>query len=211
MNRIVIIVSTGGAVLSKVLEVQEVKEMIQLVVSDRQCGAIKLAEKHGIPTMIIESQNGNDFSKKLVDFFGKHEVGLFISFYTRLLSQCFLSRFENRVLNFHPSILPACPGMDGFGDTIRSGSKFIGATVHFVDEGMDTGKPLIQSCYPLDHTKSISENRHRVFVQQCKMLIQISQWFKFNRIYGQDILNAKYEFSEFNPNLDSELALEFKL
>ncbi|MDA1381029.1 formyltransferase family protein [Plesiomonas shigelloides subsp. oncorhynchi] len=82
---------------------------------------------------------------------------LFISFYTRLLSDVFLKAHPHRVINFHPSILPACPGMDGFGDTLKSGALFIGSTVHFIDEGMDTGKPILQAAFP-EIRKKVSLN-----------------------------------------------------
>ncbi|MBD3843021.1 MAG: hypothetical protein IE909_14300 [Campylobacterales bacterium] len=157
------------------------------------------------------SNNGSYFSKKLSEQLEFDSGCFFVSFYTRLLSSNFLNKYENRVLNFHPSILPACRSMDGFGDTVKSGSRFIGSTVHFVDEGIDTGKPLIQSCYPFQSDLSLNMNRHRVFVQQCKMLIQLVEWLNDGRIVGTNILDAKYEFSEFVPNLDSDIAINFTI
>lgn len=81
------------------------------------------------------------------------------------------------MINFHPSILPACPGMDGFGDTLKSGALFIGSTVHFIDEGMDTGKPILQAAFPRNPGESITKLRHRVFLQQVISLLQVVDWF----------------------------------
>lgn len=209
MKKIIVIASTGGGILSKVLSVPSVRESIAMVVSDRQCGALNVAERFKIPNLILESKTGVEFCEKLIDRFDEKSFDSVISFYTRLLSSSFLSKFDGKVLNMHPSVLPACPGLDGFGDTVKSGSKFIGATLHFVDEGVDTGKPLMQSIYPYLPNKTVEENRHRVFVQQCKMFIQFVEWLNSGRIAEEQVNDAHYEFSEFIPNLDSEIAKSF--
>lgn len=209
MKKIVVIASTGGAVLSKVLHLASIKKSIFMVVSDRQCGALDVAQKFGIDTKILSAKNGKEFSLKLVDFFEDEDIDYFLSFYTRILTEDLLNTYKDKVLNFHPSILPACPGLDGFGDTVKSGSKFIGSTLHFVDTGIDTGIPLIQSSFPYQPFLTLEENRHRVFVQQCKIFIQFTEWVNENRVKGYSILESKYGLSEFAPNLDSNLAIEF--
>ena len=126
-----------------------------------------------------------------------------------------LVAFEGRIVNFHPSILPAAPGRDGFGDTVRFGARFIGSTVHLVDSGMDTGRPLLQASWPNDPNQPIAERRHRVFVQQCKSLIQIVRWFEEGRVEcdGAElrVSGARFDHSEFSPNLDFEVAIDFDI
>ena len=182
-----------------------------MVVSDRSCDAIKVAESHGIKTSILKSSCGTEFSAKLIDLFKEDNVDAFLSFYTKLFSSEFVNSYPFKVYNFHPSILPACPGMDGFGDTIKSGSKFIGSTLHLVDEGLDTGKPLIQSVYPLNSNISLTRNRHIIFVQQCKIFIQFVIWLSQDRIDKNVVREANYLFEEFSPNLDSTEAKLFSV
>lgn len=211
MKKIVVIASTSGSVLSKVLRLEEVKTSIYMVVSDRNCGAIQVAKSNGLKTAIFNSKTGRDFSDKLIEFFREDKIDAFLSFYTRLLSLDFLNTFPSKVYNFHPSILPAHPGNSGFCDTIKSESKFIGSTLHLVDEGIDTGKPLIQSVFPYNPNISIRENRHIIFVQQCKILIQFIIWLNQNRIQKNIVKDASYLFEEFSPNLEHNLAKYFSI
>lgn len=209
MKKVVIIISTAGSVLSKVLEIDEIKRSIYYIISDRECGAIEVARRHNIPYEVLVSKNSSEFSDKLNTFFSDITIDMFVSFYTKLFKGEFLNSTRGKLINFHPSILPACPGLDGFGDTVRSGSQYIGSTVHFVDGGIDTGRPIFQSCTSYNPDISIEENRHKVFVQQCKMLIQIIVWLNNDRIDSRGIRDGEYMFSEFVPNLDSRLAIDF--
>lgn len=209
MKKIVIIASTNGSVLSKVINMQLMKDNIFMIVSDRECGAIHLAKENNIAHKIFQSANGADFSNKLYEFFCSLEIDMFFSFYTRIFSGQFLKTFKGKILNFHPSILPACPGRKGFEDTVAFGAKFIGSTLHLVDEGIDTGKPIIQSITPFDPSLNLEINRHKVFIQQCKIFIQAVEWLLQDRLHEEMIIDGKYEFSEFVPNLESALAINF--
>ncbi|WFP51672.1 formyltransferase family protein [Methylomonas sp. EFPC3] len=214
MIKAVIISSTNGGVLSKLLEKKYFRDRVINVVSDRRCRAIEIAQDFGIPTKIFETKSGRSFSNFLLDEYRLNPPDLYISFYTKIFKGEFLIASKNRVINLHPSILPACRGLDGFGDTINSGSKFIGATIHLIDEGIDTGYPIIQSAIPFNPEKSIAENRHIIFVQQCKMLLQVLRWWEEKRIKFNEngypiITNCSYKAGEFSPNLDFEEAIDF--
>jgi len=205
--KIIFLASTNGSVLNKLLSNGFLLNNIDIIISDRECGAIELAKKFNINFKILESKSGQEFSDYLLKEYPVHDNHLFISFYTRLLKGDFLNVHKNRIINLHPSILPACPGMDGFGDTIKSGAKFIGSTVHFIDSGIDTGLPIIQSSIPYNPNISVAENRHKIFIQQCKMLVQVIEWFIQRRIvvnseHSVTVCNAEYKMSEFVPNLD---------
>ena len=203
----VVISSTGGAVLRVLLENKFFRERISCVISDRQCGAIDVALEYGVTTKIYYTKNGAEFSDFLLNEFFDMPPDLFVSFYTRLFRGRFLDFSRRRLVNMHPSILPAFPGQDGFGDSIKYGVKFVGATIHLVDEGMDTGLPIIQAAIPCDPHKNIAEVRHLVFQQQCKMLLQLIKWVDQGRMVFNErgwplIVDAKYEIGEFSPNLD---------
>ena len=205
--KLIILASTNGSVLNKVLSSGYLLENIDQVISDRQCGAIDIAKKFGIKYKIIECNSGIDFSNQLLSLYPQNDSHIFISFYTRLFKGDFLTTHKNKIINLHPSVLPSFPGMNGFSDNIISGSKFIGSTIHFIDDGIDTGMPIIQSVVPYDPNVSIDKNRHKIFIQQCKMLIQVVCWFEEGRIIiGDDglirVINSNYDSSEFSPNLE---------
>ncbi len=210
MKKIVLISSTNGSVISTVLKKHHRKSIYSLV-SDRKCGALEKALSLGIPRKLLSSDTGLEFSDKLYQLYKAENIDLFISFYTKIFSGKFLNLTKDKLINFHPSILPACPGLDGFGDTIKSGGQFIGSTVHFIDSDIDTGKPILQAITPLVPSLAIKDHRHKVFIQQCKMFIQIIEWLEGNRITPNGITNAKYNFSEFVPNLESPFAIKFNI
>ncbi len=214
MIKIAVIASTGGSVLNAVLAVSYVKERVAVVLSDRECGAIDIAKKWGIASHVISTNCSLEFSNCLNSYVIENGIDIAVSFYTKLFKGGFVSQMSGRLVNLHPSILPACPGMDGFGDTIKSRSKFIGATLHLVDDGTDTGCPIIQSAIPYNPKKSLEENRHLVFISQCKMLIQYIKWYEDGRVVrlsGDDVFikDSRFEIGEFSPNLDFESAIEF--
>lgn len=203
-KNMVVLASSGGSVLDQALKVEACRQHIALVVCDRECGAVEVARQHGVAVEVLPCRTGREFSDALYDYFlDQPEVDLFISSYSRLLSGLFLQKYRGRIINFHPAILPACPGLDGFGDTLKASCKFIGATAHFVDEGMDTGSPILQAARPHDPELSDEENRQRVFQQMCRMFVQVVAWFAEGRVdqLGR-VAGARYELSEFSPNLD---------
>jgi phosphoribosylglycinamide formyltransferase-1 len=215
MLKIIIVASTSGSVFGKLLECEYFKNRIHYVVSDRQCAAIDLAKEHRIPYKVFDTQSAAQFSDFLDELVQLEGGDLLVSFYTKLFCGNLITNTQRKLINLHPSILPACPGMDGFGDTVKSGSKFIGSTIHFIDSGIDTGQPIIQSATPFDLSITLFENRHKIFIHQCKMLLQVVYWFENNRVIFHkypniSIRDAKYSFSEFSPNLDFEQAIDFK-
>lgn len=207
--KIVFICSTNASVVKHALQSGLLNGLDIEFVSDRLCGAIDFAKGQGISYRVLEASGGEEFSILLSDVYSGNDDTLFISFYTRLLTKHFLNEHIGRVINFHPSILPACPGMNGFSDTIQSGAMFVGSTVHFIDDGIDTGCPIIQGSFPRDSNAVLENLRHRVFLQQVISLIQIVNWFNAGRVKRKDthcyVLDAEYKLSEFSPNLDSNL------
>ena len=203
---IVFIASTGGAVLNQLLKHKSVQEKTLMVVSDRNCGAITKAKENNVPVNVLNASNGERFSQLLNQFFGNQEI-LYISFYTRLLSHEFLNGRAGYVFNCHPSILPACKGLDGFGDTLKSNSLFIGCTLHEVNEELDGGRSVIQCALPLDRGLDAEKNRHKVFLMQYYSTLQFLKWVFEGRFRaGKDwkLSSSNYEASTYSPNLDDD-------
>jgi len=214
MIRVAMVVSTGGSVMNAVLRSTYMRDRVCTVISDRNCPAIDLAARHGVATQTIITRDGLEFSNRLASFFSQHDHGLVLSFFTKLFRGNIVSQLQGKLVNFHPSILPACPGRRGFEDTVASGARFIGATAHLIDNGIDTGWPIIQSAIPFNPCLSLAENRHAVFVAQCRMTIQVVRWYEEERVrVGPNgeamLLNGKYEIGSFSPNLDFPMAALF--
>ena len=207
--RLVVIGSTGGGVFSTIAKHSFIKEMIFEAVSDRECGFISTAERYGLPSRKIESRDGASFSNELLKRFGDAKDLIFLSFYTRLFKGSFVSHNMGRIFNCHPSILPSFKGMRGFEDTVNYGSRFMGCTLHQVDEGMDTGCPIIQAAIPFDPELPLSENRHKVFLAQSYTTIQFLRWVYDGRFTilpsgGFSLSGVNYKPSIFSPNLDGD-------
>ncbi len=205
--KLIILCSTNGSVLSRTLEQSSyLRKKISAIVTDRPCGAEDVAHFYGITLVALHSKTGEAFSDAICKTFTLTKNDLIISFYTKLLKGKLLQQMNGRILNFHPSLLPAFPGLSGFEDTLKSGVRFMGATVHLVDEGMDTGPHVVQSARPVDPNLPVSVNRHKIFLDQCRMLLQVVKWFDAGRIrYEQNIVNvdgAKYAYGPYSPNLD---------
>lgn len=214
MISVAVIASTGGSVMNAVLQLPYMRTRLRTVLSDRECRAIEIAQEHGLSTEQFITKDALAFSDYLADYFSRTPHDLIVSFYTKLFRGEVVNQLYGRLVNCHPSILPACPGMDGFGDTIKSGARFIGATVHLVDSGRDTGYPLLQCALPFNPRLSIAENRHAVFIAQCRMMVQIVNWYEEGRIVSDEsgypgLIGGQYRSSEYSPNLDFRLAIEF--
>jgi phosphoribosylglycinamide formyltransferase-1 len=203
-----VIISTGGAVVRHVAARHgPFRQSLAVFVSDRQCPGILLGQELGIPCRVVAQTGSKTISDAMLEVLAEFGVDYAYVFYTRLLRGPLLSKYEHRLVNFHPSLLPACPGMHGFDDSIRSGARVIGSTVHFIDDGCDTGPQIMQTILPLVPGDDPSAIRHRIFLQQCRALAQVHDWLAQGRIAIEAgavrVAGAAFAIGEFLPNLDS--------
>jgi phosphoribosylglycinamide formyltransferase-1 len=112
--------------------------------------------------------------------------------YLRLLSPQFVAAFHNRILNIHPSLLPAFPGLEAQRQALEHGVKYSGCTVHFVDENLDAGPIVLQACVPVedsDTPETLSERilreEHRIYAEAVRIVLE----GEF-RIEGRRVLNT---------------------
>jgi phosphoribosylglycinamide formyltransferase-1 len=115
--------------------------------------ALARAEKASVPAVLLEHvrfPSREAFDAAAVEVLREHRVELVcLAGFMRLLSKRFLQSFPSRVLNIHPGLLPACPGLHAQRQALEAGARFAGCTVHFVDEGVDTGPILMQAVVPV--------------------------------------------------------------
>ena len=205
-HKIVIVASTGGSVMNALLKNSFFKSQIHSVVSDRQCGAIDKARLHGVPNKIINEKDKKRFCDDLLKYLQNNKIDYVISFFTKLFVGELLRVYRDRIMNLHPALLPSFKGMDGFGDTMRYGVRYMGTTIHFVDEKMDEGKIILQTVCPVSEYESRKNLRHRLFCQQCKSLLQVVKWLCEGRIgvRGDSVVieGSSFVDYEFSPNLE---------
>jgi phosphoribosylglycinamide formyltransferase-1 len=173
--------------LAKAFQSGKIKGEIKvLIVDKRNAGAIERAKKYGINWIFVDAKSfptREDYDSKIVSILKHLEVDLVcLAGYMRIVSPVFVNAFKNRIMNIHPAILPAFPGLNAQKKAVEYGVKVSGATVHFVDEGVDTGPVIIQAVVPVspeDTEKTLSEKilkfEHRIYPQAVK-------WFAEGRI-----------------------------
>lgn len=143
---------------------------IAIVVSNRaNAGGLDFARERGIPMRVIESRGmeREAYDKLVIEELRTHEVDLVcLAGFMRLLSASFVQAFPNRVLNIHPSLLPAFPGLDAQRQALDYGVKITGCTVHIVDEFLDSGPILVQSAVPVLDGDTVESLSARILAQE---------------------------------------------
>jgi len=140
---------------------------------------LKIAKKLGVNIEVIESKNfkGNrtEYDKKIMEMLANYGVtpknGLVcLAGFMRIISPGFVKKYKNRIINIHPALLPAFPGLSSQKQALDYGAKYSGCTVHFVDSGMDTGPIIIQAIVEIKEkdtekllSKKILKEEHRIY------------------------------------------------
>lgn len=213
--RCIIVTSTAGSVMNEVLKNTFFKSLIHSVIADRICPAVDKAKLHGIPTYMFAEPNRDRFCQRLLEYLNRNKINYIFSHYMKTYTDRLRRAYRDRIINLHIALLPSFKGYDGFNDAVRYGVKFVGSTVELIDKKMDEGKIIMQTVCPLDLTQKLSFTRHRIFVQQCKSLLQVAKWLADGRIKidGRQvtIIDAKFADFEFSPSLDFEDAIRLQI
>jgi len=143
---------------------------IAIVISNRaDAPGLEIARQRGIPMRVIASAGleREAYDKLLIEELRTHEVELVcLAGFMRLLSAHFIRAFPSRILNIHPSLLPAFPGLDAQRQALEHGVKITGCTVHFVDEFLDSGPIVIQSAVPVLDNDTVETLSARILTQE---------------------------------------------
>lgn len=143
---------------------------IAIVISNRaNAPGLEIARSRGIPLRVISSAGleREAYDRLLIEELRTHEVDLVcLAGFMRLLSASIIRAFPDRVLNIHPSLLPAFAGLDAQRQALDYGAKITGCTVHFVDEFLDSGPIVIQSAVPVLDGDSVASLSTRILAQE---------------------------------------------
>lgn len=143
---------------------------IAIVISDKSgARGLELARERGIEAVAIErrGRNREEHEHEIIEALREREVDLVcLAGYMRLLSPCFVEAFRGRILNIHPSLLPAFPGLDAQRQALDHGVKESGCTVHFVDETLDGGPIIAQRVVPVIEGDTVDTLSARILEQE---------------------------------------------
>ena len=143
---------------------------IAIVISDKPAArGLELARERGIETVAIErrGRNREEHEQEILAALRERHVDLVcLAGYMRLLSPCFVEAFRGRILNIHPSLLPAFPGLDAQRQALDQGAKVSGCTVHFVDETLDGGPIIAQRVVPVIEGDTVDSLSARILEQE---------------------------------------------
>jgi phosphoribosylglycinamide formyltransferase 1 len=162
----------------------QIPAVVVVVVSDRDgAGALAIARRHGIEAVVVDpkAHDGREaHDQAVVSELEARGVELVcLAGYMRILDRAFVRRFEGRMLNIHPALLPAFPGLHAQRQALAYGVKVAGATVHFVDEGTDTGPIVLQAAVPVLEGDSedalaarILAEEHRIYPEAIRLFAE---------------------------------------
>lgn len=154
---------------------------IETVICDRlRAPGLKKAEKFGIPAYYLPRRDyplRTEYEKRLIEILGEHRIDLIcLAGYMRLVGESLLRHYPGRIMNIHPALLPAFPGLHAQKQALDHGVKVSGCTVHFVDAGMDTGPVIQQRPVPVREddveetlSRRILKEEHRLYPRAVRL------------------------------------------
>lgn len=185
-----VLISGGGTNLQSILDAVSGGRLaaeVAVVISNVQgAGGIARAEAHAVPTVVLPHQGFADrvsFDRELVRILREHDVShVVLAGFMRIVTAELLGAFPMRVINIHPALLPAFPGVDAQDQAFDYGVRVAGCTVHFVDTGKDTGPIIAQAVVPVlpDDTKATL--RARILEKEHLLLPTVLQWIAEGRV-----------------------------
>ena len=183
----------------KAIKKQKIPIKPAIVISNKpNARGVKIAKKLGVKVEIIESKsfknNRTGYDKKIISALTKNGVtpknGLVcLAGFMRIISPYFIKKYKNHILNIHPALLPAYPGLDAQRQAIENGAQYSGCTVHLVDEGVDSGPILLQSVVKVNNDDTEESLSKRILAKEHKIYPQAVNLFarKKIRITGKQI------------------------
>jgi len=183
----------------KAIKKQKIPINPAVVISNKSnAKGLTIAKKMGVQTAVIDSSKYKgkrlQFDKEIITTLRKYNVtptnGLVcLAGFMRIISPHFIKEYKNKILNIHPALLPAFPGLDAQKQAMEFGAKYSGCTVHFVDEGVDTGPIIIQEIVKIGNkdtektlTKKILTKEHEIYPKAVELFAKKKLSIKGRRV-----------------------------
>ena len=187
-TNIAVLVSGRGSNLQSIIDsiesgsIRDVK--VSVVISDvKNAFALERARRHGIDAIFIDPRSFVDkkaYEQDVLKTLGQYDIGLvLLAGYMRIVGREIIEAYRNKIINIHPALLPSFKGLHAQKQAFEYGVRVSGCTVHFVDEGMDTGPIIIQKCVPVLEGDTpdtlaarILEQEHQIFPEAVKLFVE---------------------------------------
>lgn len=164
-----------------------INAQIKVVISDKgNAPVLEKAKKMGIDSVFVDPKLFSSrvaHEREILDLLFRNETDLVVAAgYMRLLTPVFIEPLRNKIINIHPSLLPAFPGKDAQAQAIAEGVKISGCTCHFIDEGTDTGPIIMQAAVKVHQDDTVESLSHRILQQEHKILAESVKLFCDNKL-----------------------------
>ena len=190
MINIGVLASGRGTNLQAIIEAIEegkIEGRISIVISDnRDAYALKRAEQHNIETQYInfkKFKKREDYDKEIIKTLEEKKIDLVVlAGYMRILSPYFIRTYKNKIINIHPALLPSFPGLHAQRQAVKYGVKVSGCTVHFVDEGVDSGPIVLQRAVEVKDDDTEESLAERILKEEHQIYPRAIQLFSEDRL-----------------------------
>jgi phosphoribosylglycinamide formyltransferase 1 len=185
--RLAVLASGRGSNLQAIIDEIEQKRLgavLAVVISNKaEAQALERARKHGVPAVFLDPKatpGREAYDAVILEHLRKHDVGLVaLAGYMKIVTRVLIDAYAHRIMNIHPSLLPAFPGLAAQQQALDWGAKVSGCTVHFVEEGVDTGPIILQAAVPVlegDQAESLEarilEQEHRIYPEAIQLFAE---------------------------------------
>ncbi|UJP05559.1 MAG: phosphoribosylglycinamide formyltransferase [Nitrosomonas sp.] len=186
MQSLVILISGRGSNMQALLEARRHNDRIVVISSNPQAIGLSIAGQYGVETAALDHRDFPDrqsFDAALAEIIDRYRPKLIaLAGFMRILSDSFVQRHHQRLMNIHPSLLPAFPGLGTHARALQEGVKIHGCTVHFVTSQLDHGPVVIQAAVPVFPDDTETTLAARVLQQEHRIFPQAVRWFMEDRI-----------------------------
>jgi len=187
---IAVLVSGRGSNFQAIIDACEAGEIdgfIECMVSDSKTApALDRAKRHGVKAVFLDPKQFPDkesYDRNLADLLEEHSVDLIcLAGFMRILGPNLVRKFSGKIMNIHPSLLPSFQGLHAQRQALTYGVKRAGCTVHFVDEGVDTGPIIFQESVPVCDTDTEEDLSNRILKEEHKLYVKAIKAFAENRL-----------------------------
>lgn len=214
--RVGVLISGSGSNLQSIIdhcEAGKLSATVEVVISNnKDAFGLERARRHRIPAVVVDHRKYKDrldFEKKISDTLDAYGVELVaLAGFMRVLTPFFVQKYRWRLMNIHPALLPSFPGIQVQKKALEYGVRFSGCTVHFVDEGTDTGPIIIQAVVPVlqdDTPQSLAERilreEHKIYPKAIQLFAEGRLEVKGRRVFIKDYV-APPDAMLMNPSYD---------
>lgn len=190
MKTLVILISGRGSNMQALLEAELPVDRIVVISSNPAAEGLKIAESMGFKTVSVDHRHFPDretFDAALAVEIERYQPELIVlAGFMRILTDDFVLRYQNRLINIHPSLLPAYPGLHTHKRALQDGVKIHGCTVHFVTPAVDHGPIVIQAAVPVVSDETPQTLADKVLKQEHRIYPQAVRWFLEGRLTFDD-------------------------